>query len=289
MFVCGWCFHPDERIRELSFVLDGAHQRVMAQRMPRLDPFEQLHPNLDPAALTDPSSAEDPLLHSYASGFWGLVQVDLHGRETSVLEPRLHAKLDSGRCAEASLGSIRVSGRPVARGDDSAGHRHSRRAVRGHLHGDPQPADGATGAPAGFDPPPEPPQLDLRDQRRLLPAGSVPDAGGRDRWRPPLHPVAQRCAARLLRELRTRPGDGARGRRLRRAGRSGRLLVPGQTHDAARCDRLGVACLQRRAGDHRRRRGSVGDLLEPPPEQPHRSAVAAGRQLGDRSGIAPAS
>ena len=47
--------------------------------MPRLDPFRALHPDLDPYATAGVRSAirippADPLLLSYRSGFWGIVQ-----------------------------------------------------------------------------------------------------------------------------------------------------------------------------------------------------------------------
>jgi glycosyltransferase involved in cell wall biosynthesis len=113
VFVCGWCFHREERIRELELVLDGSPQRVMAHGMPRLDPFRLLHPDLEPDALTDPGSAEDPLLHSYASGFWGVLRIDPRERRTDTLEPGLRATLASGARSEVTLGSIQLTGRPA--------------------------------------------------------------------------------------------------------------------------------------------------------------------------------
>ncbi len=77
LFVCGWCFSPNARIRSLQFIVDGERQPVMAHSMPRLDPFRELHPGLDPFALagSDPRSPEDPALRSYRSGFWGIVRI----------------------------------------------------------------------------------------------------------------------------------------------------------------------------------------------------------------------
>jgi glycosyltransferase involved in cell wall biosynthesis len=115
LFVCGWCFHPRAAVRELRFVLDGVRQPTMAHGMPRLDPFAELHPGLDPyeagALAADPGSVEDPELRSYASGFWGLVRIEpgaAAGRER--LELWLEAALEDGRVAGAPLAAIGVIG-----------------------------------------------------------------------------------------------------------------------------------------------------------------------------------
>lgn len=114
VFVCGWCFHPSARIRDLSFVLDGESQPVMAHGMPRLDPLRALHPGVDPYAVAeDPDSAEDPRLHSYASGFWGLVRIPLRASGGEPFTLALRAVLDDGRTSGAVLGSIPVSGPPA--------------------------------------------------------------------------------------------------------------------------------------------------------------------------------
>jgi glycosyltransferase involved in cell wall biosynthesis len=79
LFVCGTCFDRDARIGTLRFVLDGQEQPVAAHSMPRLDYLRALHPRLDPYAKTasgsEPESADDPLRHSYRSGFWGIVRI----------------------------------------------------------------------------------------------------------------------------------------------------------------------------------------------------------------------
>ena len=116
LFVCGWCFSPEARVAELTFVLDGEPQPVQATGMPRLDPFRALHPTLDPfhaeSITRDPDSDEDPLLHSYASGFWGIVPV---GPRTagSQLDLRLHAALEGGGEAETVLARIATVEAPV--------------------------------------------------------------------------------------------------------------------------------------------------------------------------------
>ena len=77
LFVCGWCVCPQQRIRGLEFLVGGQAQPVAAHGMPRLDPFRAMHPTLDPFATAgleaDPRSDEDPALHGYRSGFWGMV------------------------------------------------------------------------------------------------------------------------------------------------------------------------------------------------------------------------
>ncbi len=112
VFVCGWCFSPRARIRKLEFVLDGEAQPVMAARMPRLDPFRELHPMVDPfaaAALSeDPASAADPRLLSYRSGFWGLVRIR-GPRAPGYLPLALRAELEDGETAVAPLAQLRVA------------------------------------------------------------------------------------------------------------------------------------------------------------------------------------
>jgi hypothetical protein len=79
VFVCGTCFAAGARIDSLAFVVDGEDQPVMAAGMPRLDLLRALHPGLDPFATAgmavDEASAEDPLLTSYRSGFWGFARI----------------------------------------------------------------------------------------------------------------------------------------------------------------------------------------------------------------------
>jgi glycosyltransferase involved in cell wall biosynthesis len=112
LFVCGWCFSPVERIQSLHFVLDGEAQPVMAHGMPRLDPFRELHPGLDPFAVApdrrDPDSPEDPLLLSYRSGFWGLVRIEPQSPGDAERTLGLRAELASGETAYAELRRIRT-------------------------------------------------------------------------------------------------------------------------------------------------------------------------------------
>ena len=109
LFVCGWCVCPQQRIRGLEFLVGGQAQPVAAHGMPRLDPFRAMHPTLDPFATAgleaDPRSDEDPALHGYRSGFWGMVKLE-PGQIGEGLELALRAELESGETAVASLATV---------------------------------------------------------------------------------------------------------------------------------------------------------------------------------------
>jgi glycosyltransferase involved in cell wall biosynthesis len=111
LFVGGWCLCPRARIRALSLVVDGRTHPVSAHGMPRLDVFRALHPALDPFAtrgvVEDPGSADDPLLLSYRSGFWGLAPVPRGARGTCEL--LLRAQLEGAGTATARLARIAVA------------------------------------------------------------------------------------------------------------------------------------------------------------------------------------
>ena len=115
VFVCGSCFAAGGRISALWLLVDGAPQPVLAHGMPRLDLFRTLHPGLDPyetAEVTlDPASDEDPLLTSYASGFWALARVGPRAPGATV-SLAVRAELDGGGLLEAPLGSLPVVALP---------------------------------------------------------------------------------------------------------------------------------------------------------------------------------
>src|SRR4029077_15456186 len=117
LFVCGSCFHFEQNIRALSFVLDGEEQPVARHGMPRLDLFRSMHPTLDPFATRgverDDASEEDPALHSYLSGFWGVVKVPPGAPATRELS--LRARLEGGGEETVLLASL--AARELARGD----------------------------------------------------------------------------------------------------------------------------------------------------------------------------
>ena len=109
LFVSGWCFCPESRIRSLAVLVNGDPQPLPAALMPRLDSFRALHPALDPYATSelesDPESEADPLMHSYRSGFWGLIEIR-SGSGGPGWELELRAELEGGASAVAQLASI---------------------------------------------------------------------------------------------------------------------------------------------------------------------------------------
>jgi glycosyltransferase involved in cell wall biosynthesis len=87
LFVAGWCYCLQARIRSLRFVVDGQPQPVMAHAMPRLDVLRALHHS-----------------HSYASGFWGIARVAR--RDEGECELLLQADFEGDRSAVAELARI---------------------------------------------------------------------------------------------------------------------------------------------------------------------------------------
>lgn len=113
LFVAGTCFDPERRITRLSLVVDGEPQPVLAHGMPRLDYLRALHPAAGPedGGGADPGSpTEDPRLHSYRSGFWGLAQIR-DAPPSGEVELLLAASFDSGPDASELLGRIPVAPR----------------------------------------------------------------------------------------------------------------------------------------------------------------------------------
>jgi glycosyltransferase involved in cell wall biosynthesis len=111
VFCAGTCFHRHRRVTKVTLTVDGARHRPIAQRMPRLDRFRELHPTLPPeeaaTADRDPDSSRDPELRSYRSGFWAMIPIPAQGRP-GLLEFRVEAELAGGRTAIAPLGTISV-------------------------------------------------------------------------------------------------------------------------------------------------------------------------------------
>jgi glycosyltransferase involved in cell wall biosynthesis len=112
VFVAGTCFCPGERIATLELVVDGVPQALSAFAMPRLDFFASLHPGLDPfgaaARAEDPGSQDDPQLHGYASGFWGLATV--RGPVQDRVSLGIRAGLGSGATIEAPVARLELAG-----------------------------------------------------------------------------------------------------------------------------------------------------------------------------------
>jgi glycosyltransferase involved in cell wall biosynthesis len=111
LFLAGTCFCPAARIETLELVVDGVVQPLLASGMPRLDFFRALHPRLDPFATDglerDPDSPEDPLLHSYRSGFWGIASIRTDGGRREI-EIMLRARLERGERAEGKVAAVEV-------------------------------------------------------------------------------------------------------------------------------------------------------------------------------------
>lgn len=115
LFVGGTCFDQRHRISGLDLMVDGEPQPVMAYGMPRLDYFRVLHPGIDAYETghlrTDSDSAEDPQLHSYRSGFWGLARITA-APSSGELELGLRASLGPGLEETVTLGRIGVERPP---------------------------------------------------------------------------------------------------------------------------------------------------------------------------------
>jgi glycosyltransferase involved in cell wall biosynthesis len=125
LFISGTCFSPHGAIATLELEAAGRRQPVIAHGMPRLDFFRSLHPQLDPFGVRegdrDPTSAEDPQLLSYRSGFWTIAPLSpdqLEGQTGLAL----HARLADGHIASAEIARIRlIARRPGPQGEAGAG------------------------------------------------------------------------------------------------------------------------------------------------------------------------
>ncbi len=93
LFVCGWCFSPQARIRSLELLVDGEAQPLMAHGMPRLDLLREL---------------QEP--RSYRSGFWGIARITPRSPSQAECDLGLRARLDTGQLASAPLATVRLVG-----------------------------------------------------------------------------------------------------------------------------------------------------------------------------------
>jgi glycosyl transferase family 2 len=253
LFVCGTCFHRDARIRSLAFVLDGVEQAVAAHSMPRLDYFASLHPGVDPNASrtlrSDPASEDDPPMHSYRSGFWGIVRVGPRTGESCELG--LRARLVGGGEATAALARLRLTTLP-------------RRPTVVEL----EPGAGPLVAicMASYEPP-----MDLF--RRQL--ESIRSQTHRN-W---VCVISDDCSSpKSFATIQREVGDDPRfvvSRSPRRLGfylnferaltlsaRNADYIALADQDDRWYPEKLEATCLQRRACDQPRRRGALADLLE---------------------------
>jgi len=99
VFVCGWCFSPEEQVRSLELVVGGRPEPLMAHGMPRGDVFGIFHPSLED---------EDPHFHSFRSGFWGIAPIRSDERDGDCVL-QLRAELTGGGVETVELGRIAIS------------------------------------------------------------------------------------------------------------------------------------------------------------------------------------
>jgi glycosyltransferase involved in cell wall biosynthesis len=115
VFCVGSCFHRHRAVREVNLVVDDVSHRPIAQGMPRLDRFRELHPTLSRrearSAERDPDSPLDPELRSYRSGFWATIPIESRDRPGE-LEVALNARLADGTTGRSPLGTIEVTESP---------------------------------------------------------------------------------------------------------------------------------------------------------------------------------
>jgi glycosyltransferase involved in cell wall biosynthesis len=115
IFCVGTCFHRRRRVADLVIAVNGVRHRPTAQRMPRLDRFRELHPELPSGKASstdrDSRSPKDPELRSYRSGFWATIPIPFRER-AGELKLTLEARLADGTRASAALGAIAVVERP---------------------------------------------------------------------------------------------------------------------------------------------------------------------------------
>lgn len=111
VFCVGTCFHRHQRVTEMTIAVNGMLHRPIAQRMPRLDRFRELHPTLKeseaPTASGDPQSSRDPELRSYRSGFWGVIPISPQSKPGE-LALTAEARLEDGTTARSALGTIAI-------------------------------------------------------------------------------------------------------------------------------------------------------------------------------------
>ena len=113
LYIAGWCFHPDHRIKKLQLAIDGVPQPMKATRMAAPEVLRLNFPDHDPHG------------YSYRSGFWAILQLP------RVEEPRqvnieVHAVLSGGAVVSRLIaapilesGCVRNSPTAVAKDSDT--------------------------------------------------------------------------------------------------------------------------------------------------------------------------
>lgn len=84
LYIVGWCYHPENRIKNLALIVDGMTHPMKAFGMPRQDIFDGQFPDYDLSG------------NSYRSGFWAMLTFPEIERPT-VVEINLQATLSDGK------------------------------------------------------------------------------------------------------------------------------------------------------------------------------------------------
>jgi hypothetical protein len=106
VFVYGSCFHRVKTVRRIEIAAGETTVRAVA-RMPRADVYRTLHPFESESGLEpDDAETEDPNAHSYRSGFWATVPIEMP--ESGSLAVSLRATLSDGSSVETPIGEIPV-------------------------------------------------------------------------------------------------------------------------------------------------------------------------------------
>ena len=237
-----------------------------------------------PAATSSTPSSRDLPRGGFRSGFWGIVRIEPRAGRSDC-ELLLRARLDDGSEAVAELGHIPLRGaRASARcGAPATGGGTARRHLHGHLRAAARPLP----PPARLDPRADPPQLGLRDERRLLePRSASPRCrrivGATRASSSRARRAASASTRNFERALSLAPADAE----FVAMADQDDLWHPDKLDDAARRARRRQARLQRRAHRRPRRRLRLRHLLGRAAQQPHRPVVAPDGQLGDRRRLA---
>jgi hypothetical protein len=110
VFVYGSCFHRTMAIRRIEVAAGEATVRAIAG-MPRADVHRALHPfQSESGHEPDDAQTDDPNAHSYRSGFWATVPIEMP--ESGALGVSLRATLADGSCVETPIGEIRAGPAP---------------------------------------------------------------------------------------------------------------------------------------------------------------------------------
>jgi glycosyltransferase involved in cell wall biosynthesis len=106
VFVYGSCFHRRLNVRRVEIVAAGETVRATS-RMPRADIHRTLHPfEGDSGREPDDAETDDPDAHSYRSGFWATVPIEMPA--SGALEVALRAHLSDGSVDQVPIGEIEV-------------------------------------------------------------------------------------------------------------------------------------------------------------------------------------